>query len=72
MIGGQVVLGEQVGDHGHPRDLGQLALLRIPVLPAQGLVVLAVRPGDVVVRVPLFEYAEVAMSVLLDHGFELV
>ncbi|SHU08701.1 Uncharacterised protein [Mycobacteroides abscessus subsp. abscessus] len=72
MIRGQIVLGEQVGDHRDLGDLGELGLLRIPVLPAQGLVVLALRPRDVIVRVPVLGDTEVAVDILLDHGLQLV
>ena len=68
----QVVLGQQVLHHRHLRDFGQLGLLGIPVLAAERVEVLAVRPRDVVVRVPVLAHRQVAVDVLLDDGLKLV
>jgi hypothetical protein len=72
VIGGQVVLGQQVLQHRHPGDLGQLGLLGIPVLAVERVVVLPLRPGNVVVRVPVFGHAEVPVKTGLDDGLELL
>jgi hypothetical protein len=72
VVGRQVVLGQQVLDHGGLGDLGELGLIRIPVLAAEGVVVLALFPGDVVVRVPVFPHAHVAVDERLDDRLQLV
>ena len=72
VIGRQVVLGQQVLQHRDLGDLGQLRLLGVPVLAAEGVVVLAVGPRDVVVRVPVLAHRQVPVDVLLDHWLELV
>ena len=71
VIGRQVVLGQQVGQHRHLGDLGELRLLGVPVLAAERVIVLAVRPRDVVVRVPVLTHGQVSVDVLLDHWLEL-
>ena len=43
-----------------------------PVLPAERVEVLAVRPWDVVVRVPVLVHAQVPVHVLLDDRFKFV
>ena len=68
----QVVLGQQVLHHRHLSDLGQLRLSGLPVLAAQRVVVLAVRPRDVVVRVPVLAHRQVPVDVLLDDWLQLV
>ena len=53
VVAGEVVLGQQVGDHRGPRGLVEPGLLRRPVLAAEGGEVAPLVPRDVVVRVPL-------------------
>ena len=72
VVRGQVVLGQQVGDH---RDLGdrvQPGLLRRPVLAAEEGEVAALAPRHVVVRVPVLGDGQVPLEVLLDDGLQLV
>ena len=67
----QVVLGQQVLHHGGLRHLGELGLLGIPVLAAECVEVFPVRPGHVVVWVPVLAHREVAVDLRLDDGLEL-
>src|SRR5581483_2319162 len=46
--------------------------LGIPVLAAEGVEVLAVRPRDVVVRLPVLVHGQMPVEVLLDDGLEFV
>ncbi len=68
----QVVLGDQVLHHRHLGDIRKLALVGVPILPAERVVVLPVRPRDVVVRVPGLVHAQVPVQVLLDDRFKFV
>ena len=72
VVGRQVVLGEQVLHQCGAGNLGQLRLLGVPVLAAEGVVVLAVRPRDVVVGVPILEHRHVAVDEFLRHRLECV
>ena len=53
VVGRQVVLGEQVGDHRRFGELAELRLLRLPILAAHGREVAALIPRHIVVRMPL-------------------
>ena len=70
VIGRQIVLGQQVLDHCRLGDLGQLRLSGLPVLAAERVIVLAVRPRDVVVRIPVLAHRQVPVEVLLDNRLE--
>ena len=70
VIGRQIVLRQEVGQHRHLGDLGQLRLLGIPVLAAEGVIVLAVRPRNVVMGIPVLAHRQVAIDVLFDDGLE--
>ena len=49
----------------------KFGLVGIPVPAAEGVVILALFPGDVIVRVPLFEHRHVPVDQLLRDGLEL-
>ena len=72
VVGGQVVLGEQVDRHRRLRDRVERRVLRAPVLAAEEREVATAAPRHVVVRVPFLGQAEVAVEVLGDDGFEVV
>jgi hypothetical protein len=72
VVGGQVVLGEQVGDHRGPGDLAELRLLRRPVVAAHRRKVPAEIPRHIVVRMPFGAHGEVTVDVLLGDRFKFV
>jgi hypothetical protein len=72
VVGGQVVLGEQIGDHGDPGHLAQRGLFDVPVPSAEGAEVCARRPRHVVMRVPVLGGGEVLVEPRLGNRFEFV
>ena len=71
VVGRQVVLGEEVYDHRRFGNLVQLGILWGPVLTTEEREVASAAPGNVVVRIPGLRLREVAVQILLHHGFQL-
>ncbi len=71
VVAGQVVLGEQVELQRGPRDRRQGGLLERPLLAVGADEVLALAPGDVLVRHPVLGGRQVPVEVLRDGRLEL-
>jgi len=71
MVGRQIVLGQQVHDHGRLGHLVEVGILRSPVLATQQREVTPTAPRNVVVRIPGLRLREVAVEVVLHHWFQL-
>ena len=71
VVGRQVVLGQEVDDHGGLGDLVEGRILRDPVLAAQECEVTPTAPRNVVVRIPGLRHREVAVEIGLHHRFQL-
>ena len=72
VVGRQVVLGQQVGDHGRFRDLAELGLLCRPVGAAHRREVAAAIPRDVIMGMPFHRDRQVAVEVVLGDLLKLV
>ncbi len=72
VVGRQIVLGEQVGDHRGLRDVGELGLPRVVVRTAEGGEVTAFVPRHVVVGMPFARHRNVTVHVVLGSGHQLL
>ena len=72
VVGGQVVLGEQIGEHRSLGVLTELGLLGIPVHTAHRREVAAVVPWNIIVRVPVLGHRQVSLDLRLGELLQFV
>ncbi len=72
VVGGQVVLGEQVDDHRGLRDGIERRIARLPILATEEGEVAPATPRHVIVRLPILRNAKVALDIGRYDWFELV